>query len=68
MDLVALMMNEVFLLLCIDSAEKIRTGLNFKPLLLNISVEIMQVLHLLVYLIGDLDSLLHLPWKFPVSK
>lgn len=56
MDLVALMMNEVFLLLCIDSPEKIRTGLNLQPLLLNIiSVEIMQVLDLLVYSIEDLD-------------
>lgn len=51
MDLVTLMMNEVFLLLYMVSAEKIRTGLNYKPLLLNISVEIMQVLDFVVYLI-----------------
>lgn len=61
MDLVALMMNEVFLLLYIHSAEQIRTGLDFKPLLLNIFVEVMQVLDLLVYLLGNLDSFLSLP-------
>lgn len=58
MDLVTLMMNEVFLLLYMDSAERIRTGLNYKPLLLNISVEIMQVLDFVVYLIRNLDSFL----------
>lgn len=61
MDLVTLMMNEVFLLLYIVSAEKIRTGLNYKSLLLNISVEIMQDLDLLIYLVGNLGSLLSLP-------
>lgn len=61
MDLVTLMMNELFLLLYIVSAEKIRTGLNYKSLLLNISVEIMQDLDLLIYLVGNLDSLLSLP-------
>lgn len=61
MDLVTLMINEVFLLLYIVSAEKIRTGLNYKALMLNISVEIVQVFDLLLYLVGNLDSFLSLP-------
>lgn len=61
MDLVTLKMNEVFLLLYMVSAEKIRAGLNYKPLLLNISVEIMQVLDFVVYLTGNLDSFLSMP-------
>lgn len=65
---VVLMMNEVFLLLYMISAENFRTGLNYKPVPLNISVEILQVLDLLIYLVGNLGSFLSLPQKFPVNK
>lgn len=68
MDLVTLMINEIFLLLYMVSAEEFRIGLNYKLLLLNISVVIMQVPDLLIYLVGNLDSFLNLPCKFPGSK
>jgi len=68
MYLIILMMNEVFLLLYMVSAKNFRTGLNCKAVQLNISVEILQVLDLLAYLIGNLGSVLSLPQKFSVSK
>lgn len=65
MDLIILMMNKVFLLLYMTSAENFRTGLKYKPVPLNISVEKLQILDVLSYLMGNLGSFLSfLPKSF----